>query len=504
MGRRSTEKSCDLRTEALIISPFRRPTFRKAISSRYPGREPWDSPPLAVASSLEKAGLSVTYLALQNILDAWDERHDLSRLRDMLSSVTPRLAIIATDYFIPSRSTATIYGTKIICRELRRLHPQITIGAGGRLATVAGRQFLAEVPDCDFLIHGEPESVAGNIVREVIDLGLGKASHPSLVTRQTLADGVQPTVATTATLDETPAPAWHLLETSIAWWDKIHAGAPPAGLPFSLRTSAGCRFQCRFCAGVPNWLNYRMKSAGRVASELDALTDAVGTRARVSFLEDEIFTRNPEHVLAVSDVFVARKHRVDGVYTHSSMLTGNTSSALARMAKRVYLGLDNANDSILRDMRKGQRFDTVLAAVDTALAAGLETHLEWIIGSPSEPLESLFASLNAIVSLLATGTVQSINTYVYCPHPGTEYAENAEAFGMRVIEGYDQIQESGGYPAYETDRLTQQQVFVAYLMSQLAISEVASARAHHGAATAVGTLNQKELRRIFSRFGRCA
>jgi radical SAM superfamily enzyme YgiQ (UPF0313 family) len=485
--------------DVLVIAPFRRPTFRQAISNLYPTREPWDSPPLTVAGALEQSGLTVGYLALQNILDAWDRERDLPTLLGMLAENPSRMVIFASDYFIPSRSTATLFGMRVVSQELRELPNPPAIGVVGRLATTAAPVVFDQLPECDFLVHGEPEHVIGEIAATVLSRGVAATTHPSLVTRATLQACQNPIAATSANLDDTALPAWHLLGPSLNWWDKTHPTGTSDKVPFSLRTSAGCRFRCRFCAGVPNWLDYRTKSAERVAAEVDTLTQATEGRAWLSFLEDEIFTRHGEHVSAVSEELVERGIRVDGVYTHSSMLTGEIVAPLSRMTSRVFLGLDNPDDTILRSMRKGQNLDTVLTAVDVARSAGLGVHLEWIIGSPNDTVDSTITSLNAIVSLLATGTVESINTYVYCPHPGTEYVEKADTFGLKVIDGFEDIQESGGYPASETDQMSRRQVYVAYLMSQLAIAEVTQQRHLMGPVGAVGTPSRAELHRIFDK-----
>ncbi|MFE7114116.1 B12-binding domain-containing radical SAM protein [Streptomyces sp. NPDC057654] len=484
--------------DVLVIAPFRRPTFRKAISSRYPVREPWDSPPLSLAGGLEQHGLQVAYLALQNLFDSWDEARDLPVLRSVLRSTPARMAVFTGDYFIPSRSTATLFGMSVIARELKAEYPDMIIGATGRLPTTAGAQLLEQVPECGFLVHGEPDAVIGDIAGQILRHGAA-ARHESLVTRATAAAGQRPHAATTATLDETPMPAWRLLERSMTWWEQLGHGTATDPIPFSLRTSAGCRFRCRFCAGVPNWLNYRTKSAPRVAAELDALAGATGGRAHFAFLEDEIFTRDLEHVKDISGICVARGIRFDGLYTHSSLLTPQVAGHLATMTHRVFLGLDSPDDQILRGMGKGQRFDTVLAAVETARAAGLGTHLEWIIGSPADTVDSLIASLNLLTTLYATGVVESINTYVYCPHPGTEYAEHPGKYGLHLIDGLEDMQESGGYPAYRTQHLTRQQIFTAYLMSQLALAEIGRDRDRGVVHTSVGTPSRGELHRIFGK-----
>jgi radical SAM superfamily enzyme YgiQ (UPF0313 family) len=486
--------------DVLVLEPFRRPTFRKAISSQYPVQEPWDSPPLLLAGALRDVGLDVDYLALQNLLASWDEPRDLALLRRMLAAVPSRLVIFSGDYFIPSRSTATLFGIRVVSRELRAARPDVVVGVAGRLATTAGAAVLDAVPECDFLVHGEPESVIGEIATQVLRGGVAALDHPSAVTRRGPGAGRAPTAATVGSLDALAMPAWDLLRRSLDWWDVADGRRADEPVQFSLRTSAGCKFRCLFCAGVPNWLNYRMKSAGRVGAEIDTLREATGGRVHFSFLEDEIFTRDPDHVRAVSEVCQERGVRFDGVYTHSSLLGPEVADPLSRMANRVFFGLDNPDDSILREMRKGQRFDTVLAAVENARRAGLGSHLEWIIGSPADTLESLAASLNLIVTLYSTGVVESINTYVYCPHPGTEYAGRPDLYGLRIIDGPEDMQESGGYPAYETSNLSRDQIFTAYLMSQLAIAEIGRDR-DRGALGHVGSSSRGELLRILGKVG---
>jgi anaerobic magnesium-protoporphyrin IX monomethyl ester cyclase len=489
--------------DALVIAPFRRPTFRKAISNTYPTQEPWDSPPLLVAGALEEVGLNVDYLALQNLFDSWDESRDLSSLIAMLQATPARMVIFSSDYFIPSRSTATIFGIRIIAREVRRLSPSTVVGVVGRLATTAGARLLESVIECDFVVHGEPESVIGDIAVSMLDDPAG-AQHPSLVLRDRPTLLLAPVAATTDTLDELALPAWHLLRRSLALWSSRPGGGGGDDLPFSLRTSAGCKFRCRFCAGVPNWLSYRKKSADRVAAEIDALVAATDGRAHFSFLEDEIFTRDADHVRAVSKVCQERDMRFDGLYTHSSLLTNEVVEPLSRMVNRVFLGLDNPDDAILREMRKGQDFGTVLGAIATARSVGLGVHLEWIVGTPPETVDTLITSLNSIATLYGTGVVESINTYVYCPHPGTEYAEHGENYELTILDDFDDMQESGGFPSYETANLSRDQIFVAYLMSQLTIAEIGHARRSGVLLDRVGTPSRDELRRLFDKLARVA
>lgn len=487
--------------DVLVITPFRRPTFRGAISSWYPGEEPWDSPAFSVAGELEAAGIEVGVLTLQTIFPAFNESADLQDLAALLKSTPAKVVLFVSDPLVASRSTATTYGMRVVSEVLHSLDREPLIGVCGRLATTTWRTLFERFSFIDFVVLGEAEAVIADIVSDVLTLeNPGLSSHPNIMTRARLQRGPGAVEYARIADPETCAlPAYHLAQLSL---EQHEARRPPsATVPFSLRTSYGCRFRCRFCAGVPHWQDYRRKSPARVDAELSALESRTGGRARLAFLEDEIFTIDSEHVRAISGVLTDHHVFLDGLYTHASVLTPTIAKDLRPITQKVFLGLDSAEDRVLRHMRKGQLLETVLDAVQTAAAAGLGVHLEWIIGSPAETTDSLATSLTAIFNLLHTGVVESINTYVYCPHPGTEYAEHADAYGIDVVEDLEYIQESGGYPAAEIPGLTRNQVFTAYLLSQLVIQETLAARTTGGPVADIAPGNHERLRRILEQVG---
>jgi anaerobic magnesium-protoporphyrin IX monomethyl ester cyclase len=486
--------------DVLVVTPFRRPTFRGAISSWYPGEEPWDSPPFCIAGALQLAGLEVAVLALQNIFPAFNEDADWRDLRSMLAAHDARVVLFVSDPLVASRSTATTFGIRMVVEALKDLTHDPLVGVCGRLATTAWEHLLQALP-VDFVVLGEPDEIIGDVVLQLLAKDAAVAStHPSVVNRAHLEGGASGIAY--ARIDEPDScalPAFHLARESLEYFASRRPSS--ATVPFSLRTSYGCRFKCRFCAGVPYWREYRRKSSERVESELRLMEADTDGRARLAFLEDEIFTLDPDHVRGIVRVLADRGIVLDGLYTHASLLTPAIAQELQPVTRKVFLGLDSAEDRVLRHMHKGQVLDTVLEAAGVAAEVGLAVHLEWIIGSPAETVDSLATSLIAIFNLLQTGLVESINTYVYCPHPGTEYAEHADIYGMEVVADLEMIQESGGYPTAEIPELTRNQVFSAYLLSQLITQETLAARAAGGPTTHVAPSNRKELLRILNQVG---
>lgn len=482
--------------DVLVISPFRRPDFRHAVSPSHPFEEPLDSPPFVAAAASEGAGFSTAVLALQNVFSGFDQQSDLDELHAIVGGFDPQLVLFSSDHFIASRSTATAYGIELAAGLLRRDGDPL-IGVTGRLATTAGISLLHTVPELDFVVIGEAEQVLGDVITVALSKGpAGLAEHPNVLTRD---DAVAPQPAFIAVPDDLPVPAFHLAAPSVQLLLDRRA-LQSETVSFSLRTSYGCKFRCRFCAGVPHWTDYRTKSASRIAAEIDHLYQSLPGVARLSFLEDEIATRHATHVRDLARVLHQRHIRLDGVYTHATLLSDEVANLLAPVVDRVFLGLDNPHDGALREMRKGQSLSTVLTAARRARSAGLGVHLEWIIGSPEDTVDTLITSLHGIFSLLLTGAVDSINTYVYCPHPGTEYAMNAQEHGLKVHSTFDML-ESGGYPASSTPRLSRNQAFAAYLMSQVLIAEAADARRQLGPGRLPRPPVRAELERLFAQIG---
>ncbi|MDX0698047.1 B12-binding domain-containing radical SAM protein [Sinorhizobium meliloti] len=481
--------------DVLVIAPFRQPTFRFGIAADYNQQEPWDSPPFQMAGAVEAAGFSAGLLQLINIFPGYNEEVHGEFLSQFLRASQAKVVLFATDYFIASRSTAALYGIRRVIAHMAQSSLRPLFGVTGRIATVLGRRLFEFCPDLDFLVAGEVENVIGPALGNALRRDReALAAHPNVLVNGS-GTRAHAEAAFLSDPSATPLPAYHLAGDTMRAFERVF-GAPPQKIPFSIRTSLGCRLQCRFCAGVPNWNRYRLKSAERVAAEIDLLTKHCGAVARLSFLEDELFTVDDAHVDAVCALLKRRGLVLDGVYTHSAFLTRRSAAALAGVTRHVYFGLDSADDALLKHMKKGQRFESVLAAIELAEKAGLAVALEWIIGSPGETRDNLIHSLNMIYNLLVTGTVDNINTYVYCPHPGTEFAEAAGQYGIEVLSGFDWIQESGGFPAALTQTLTRNEIFTAYLMSQLVIREAKEARHKIGPAQKVSPANYPYMRQL--------
>lgn len=486
-----TTFKCDV----LVITPFRKPTFRNSISCQYPLEEPWDSQPLIIAACCERVGLTVRYLPLQNIFNGFQAVADGSTLIQILKSNLGRVVVFAADNFIPSRSTATTFGLRYIAREIKLINDKTTIAVSGRLATTFGNELLRIIPDLDIVLAGEVEMIIGSLCdRWIKDRGNFEIDQ-CVGTRNDRKNAATPNFV--KDLTELPPPAFHLVPAAALLHNAIRR--KETRIPVSIRTSQGCSFHCRFCGGVPNWNLIRVKNRIQVQTELKEFCRHVRPIGELAFFEDEVFTLYFDHVDMVASLLEQNDLIVGGIYTHSSLMNARVASRIARTCRQVYMGLDSVDDEALVDMGKKQSLASVLRAVEIARDAGILVHLETIIGHPRETLQTAISCLAIAFDLLSTGMIDSLNTYIFCPHPGTSYAQEHSA-GKDYKDWLDNMQESGGFPTSATDGLSQQQVFVVYLVSQLMIAEIALAKTKGWKLTEAKPSAREHLLELFRRF----
>lgn len=482
--------------DVCVVTPFRRPVFRHMISHRYPVTEPWDSPQFQVAACLESAGLKVAVLPLQTLFASFELERDQPVLDRLIEEHECRVLIFCGDHFVPSRSTATVFGIKEILRSLKRVQHAPVTALMGRLATTASTRVLSEVDGLDVALLGECDARVAEFVHRILD-GQDGSDLPFVATRTRL-NAVPERIGSLGSL---PRPAYHLAKPMIEWG--VRTGRIVGSVPFSLRTSAGCVFRCAFCAGVPDWSRWRVKSRAQLEEEIDWFRISLGDKGQIIFLEDELLTLRSDHVENVVSVLSERNLRLAGFYTHSRLIDFDRARRLAEVFDRVYIGMDAADNDVLKSMKKNQTIESMLNTLQSLRGSGLGVHIECVIGSPSETRQSLLKNLAALHNFLLLGLIDAANTYVFVPHPGTAYAEQSDHYGFEILEEFGYMQESGGYPTVQTKLLTRNEIFVAYLISQLVIQETMHQVRTRGTLTEVGQVNFDQFDALFARIAGC-
>ena len=453
-------------TEVLVIVPFRKPTFRQCVSGFYHLDEPIDSQPLVLCAGIRKSGYNVACLPFQNMFPSFNEQRDTHVIEELLLKYNPKVVLFSGDNFVASSSTAGIFGIRVISKILRNINLETRIGVVGRLATVLQWKLFDLLPDLDFFVAGESETIIGSVIGSLI--GSDKDVAQFIGLRVSRKNQKLP-CHFIENVDEIPSPDFALIKDMIKLLKRFRG--INSRLSLSLRTSYGCVFKCNYCAGIPGWNKYRLRSKKMIERDVATFVNEASQYAELAFLEDEVFSLNVEHVREVCDVLKKYSLKIDALYTHVSLLNEEILALFAPVVKKVCIGFETCNVNLLKAMNKRYSLDECMSKIILIKQYGIKIHLELMIGIPGETVDDVLRDINFIYNLLISGLIDDVNTYVFCIHPGTEVWTNPQNYGIDFSENYDDTEESGGYPPFDTPQLSSKQIFVAYLISQLAIAE---------------------------------
>jgi radical SAM superfamily enzyme YgiQ (UPF0313 family) len=453
--------NCDI----LIITPPRRAVFINTIVHNYPPlSQGIDSVPLRLAAVLQKM-YHVAFLPFYLLFYNYYEINTQSVI-NYLRIYNPKIIIFSTDYLISNRSTACFTSSLRIAEICKEMFPSVKIVYTGKHALVNPECFFTtKQPLIDLVINQEPEDFICDVITKLLTDSLSQLLElPNIYLHQKgevlkSKFSVKPPI-----VDSLPPPAYNLL---IPYMDAIleHEKPYDQKLSLTIRTSYGCPYECPYCAGVSHWRNYRKRSGKNVSRDLNAAFKHLGDDAEFTFLDDELFTFDPEHVKEIAGVFANYKIKLQGVLTHVKHFDSSTAEIISKFCHSVIFGAENFNKQIISSMKNHQSFDDIIKACQLAKLNGITTRLEFIAGLPNEDWESIVYNLNKIYNLMSTGFVDELIPYILTPHPGTMIATSPELFGMTIVSSdYEKYIEEGAFPVYYTKNLNREQIYIYYLL----------------------------------------
>ena len=201
---------------------------------------------------------------------------------------------------------------------------------------------------------------------------------------------------------------------------------------FGLLSSRGCPYRCTYC------LNHKI--VDRYRDELERPVNRIGFfrfrpphllveeirevlaryRGIGTFIfDDDLFTQNVEHAVAVCDAYAESGIGVPFVVnSHVKQLDPRVAAALKRAGCRILkLGIESGSPRVRKEIL--QRFmsnQDVLGTVEAAERCGLHTSGFVMVGLPYETRAERWET----VDLLAQAGIGRFRTSLFYPFPGTE------------------------------------------------------------------------------------
>jgi radical SAM superfamily enzyme YgiQ (UPF0313 family) len=362
---------------------------------------------LYIASVLERANVSVT------VLDMGIHK----RAQEMLKKEAEKSSLVGITSTTPTFSNALS-----IAEEVKSVNPDAFVVMGGPHVTFTAEETVKN-EYVDLVVRGEGEETMQELAQFYLE-GKGALEKIRGITHQDKKIHSNPDRPFIEDLDSIPFPARHLVDVNVY---------ENGGL---IVTGRGCPYRCQFCAAGPlSGYRYRLRSIPNVIAELSECHHKFGLKD--FFFADSTFTAYPERTKEMCEAILSLDFPITWLCgSRANVVTAELLNLMAEAGcRRIEFGAESGSDRILKDIRKGVTTAMIRQAVKWALDAGIVVECSFILGHPTDTVETIqetFAFTKSLKQLEGAERLR-IDFGLVTPLPGTELWENAEELGISIF-----------------------------------------------------------------------
>jgi radical SAM superfamily enzyme YgiQ (UPF0313 family) len=324
-----------------------------------------------------------------------------------------------------------------LCRQLKAIHPQLTIIWGGYFPTQHYEVCLRS-GYVDYVVRGHGEVVFKHLVAALLRGG-DPTALPGLAYRDPATGAAKSNpLAPIPSPDAMPDFPYHRVDLG-RYVRKTFMG--DRTLPH--HSSYGCPFFCNFCA-VVNMVNGRWvaQSAERTAEVTRGLVERWNVNA-VEFYDNNFFVheaRTAEFAERIKDLGIGwwGEARVDTMLKYSDRTWELMRDSGLKM---VFLGAETGSDETLKRMNKGgtSTVGKTLDLVRKMADYGVVPELSFVLGNPPDPAKDVRDTIAFIRKVKAINPASEVILYLYTPVPlAGDLYDQAKANGFRFPESLEE------------------------------------------------------------------
>ena len=162
--------------------------------------------------------------------------------------------------------------------------------------------------------------------------------------------------------------------------------------PVAIIGGRSCKYNCTFCFH-PSGSRYRQRSLDSIFYEIDYLISHYNVNYIA--LREELFAADEQRVLDFCDKMKNYPSLKWSIQLRVDSVSERMVKALKNSHCRyVFLGIESADNRILKSMRKNITIDQVEHALELTINAGLDTRSTIILGDEVETVESAYKTIN--------------------------------------------------------------------------------------------------------------
>ena len=306
---------------------------------------------------------------------------------------------------------------------------------GGVVATMYYKSIIS-YREVDFIILNEGEYTFVELVKNT-QQGKDVSSIPGLVVNS------DPPIVTMprkmiANIDKLP-----IIDRSLFEWGKYKQ--------WSIITSRGCPFKCKFCTVPSFWKNtYRQRSPENVFREICILVEHYGVNK--IFILDDSFTANKGNTLKLLSMIKDYKINFEwACLTRADLLDEELVSTMAETGcSTISIGVESANQDTLDYLNKKIKLQTIEYAISLIKKYKIRVRCSYIFGFPNETERHLDNNIMFIKKTLP----DEVQIYPLFPYFGTELFREQDLGYQNFVKGKDALQPLIGTSFLSKDDIT--------------------------------------------------
>lgn len=277
-----------------------------------------------------------------------------------------------------------------IVRYARSINPQMFIIVGGGIMTADPEVTMQAFDDADCGIIGEGEQTTLELLQALSE-NRPLTTIKGIIFRKNGILEKTPPRSEIMDLDSLPFPDYEGFNYQT--YLEQNPDLSDEGKKYSQVSVIGgrsCKYNCTFCFH-PSGTKYRQRSLDSIFSEIDYLVNHYD----ISYiaLREELFATDNERVKA----FCQRMEKYDVDWSIQLRIDSINQELVdilkVTRCRYVFVGVESANDKVLKSMRKGITRCQIEQALEMLRTAGLKSRSGVIFGDPEESYDAARSTL---------------------------------------------------------------------------------------------------------------
>jgi radical SAM superfamily enzyme YgiQ (UPF0313 family) len=317
-----------------------------------------------------------------------------------------------------------------IAEAVKRVDDSIPVVLGGPHAT-AYPEMAIQTPNIDYLVVGEGELVAGELVERLVNGG-DPSDLKGIVFERNGEIVSTGRGAFLKNLDRLPMPAYDLIQIE-EYGEYPRMSRTGSGPFMSLFSSRGCPYRCIYCHNIFGGV-FRPRSAENLFAEVKHLHDTYGMRDFE--ILDDIFNLDRKRLIQFCDLVIASGMKVSFAFPNG--LRGDILDEIQlrklKEAGTIYIAfaIETGSSRLQKLIRKNLKLDKVRRNIELAHSLKIHPHGFFMIGFPGETLEEM----QMTVDFMMSSKLHTIAIFAVMPFEGTELGEMARKMGRVPVNDF--------------------------------------------------------------------